>query len=148
MGYSIRFDDCWSVEETAIKFTTDGMLLREMMLDPLLSQYSVVMLDEVPTAQTPLHASHSIRWQVHERSLHTDILLGLLKKVRKRRPELRLVSRKLLVIEAEPSVLLCCRYCAQRHWTPRSLRLSLHRLARTNGICNHHRWQSTQPPSG
>ena len=75
VGYSIRFNDCWHPDRTRIKFTTDGMLVREMMLDPLLSQYSVVMLDEV-----------------HERSIHTDVLLGLLKKVRKRRPELRCAS--------------------------------------------------------
>lgn len=74
VGYSIRFNDSWHPDRTRIKFTTDGMLLREMMLDPLLSQYSVIMLDEV-----------------HERSIHTDILLGLLKKIRKRRPELRYV---------------------------------------------------------
>jgi HrpA-like helicases len=49
--------------ETKIKYMTDGMLVRETMVDPLLSKYSVIMIDEV-----------------HERSLHTDILLGLLKK--------------------------------------------------------------------
>ena len=48
---------------TRIKYVTDGLLVREMMMDPLLSTYSVVMLDEA-----------------HERSLHTDILIGLLKK--------------------------------------------------------------------
>jgi HrpA-like RNA helicase len=62
VGYSIRFDDNCSLD-TKIKFLTDGMLLREIMLDPLLSKYAVVMLDEA-----------------HERSLYTDILLGLLKK--------------------------------------------------------------------
>lgn len=62
MGYSVRFDNSTS-EETRIKYMTDGLLLREMMMDPLLTKYSVVMLDEA-----------------HERSLHTDILIGLLKK--------------------------------------------------------------------
>uniref|UniRef100_A0A3Q2GNN9 RNA helicase n=1 Tax=Cyprinodon variegatus TaxID=28743 RepID=A0A3Q2GNN9_CYPVA len=63
VGYQVRFDDCTS-QETAVKYMTDGCLLREVLADPSLSQYSVVILDEV-----------------HERSLNTDILLGLLKNV-------------------------------------------------------------------
>jgi ATP-dependent RNA helicase DDX35 len=63
VGYSVRFDECCNRESTKIKYMTDGMLIREMMTDPLLTRYSVVMLDEA-----------------HERSLHTDILIGLLKK--------------------------------------------------------------------
>ncbi|KAI9806396.1 MAG: hypothetical protein M1833_003583 [Piccolia ochrophora] len=73
VGYSIRFEDLTSAA-TRIKFLTDGLLLREALVDPLLSRYSVVMVDEA-----------------HERSLSTDILLGILKKIRKRRPELRIV---------------------------------------------------------
>ncbi|KAJ9612612.1 hypothetical protein H2200_004209 [Cladophialophora chaetospira] len=72
-GYSIRFEDVTSAK-TRIKFLTDGMLLREALVDPLLSRYSVIMVDEA-----------------HERSLSSDILLGLLKKIKKRRPELRIV---------------------------------------------------------
>jgi ATP-dependent RNA helicase DDX35 len=76
VGYAVRFDS--RVDEggtrTAIKFVTDGLLLRETLYDPLLSAYSVIMLDEA-----------------HERSMYTDVLLGLLKKVRKRRPELRII---------------------------------------------------------
>lgn len=45
VGYVVRFDDCTS-SETRIKFMTDGILVREMMMDPLLKQYSVLMLDE------------------------------------------------------------------------------------------------------
>lgn len=46
VGYSIRFDDKCSDVLTRMKFMTEGMLVREMMLDPLLSKYSVIMLDE------------------------------------------------------------------------------------------------------
>ncbi|KAE8147245.1 P-loop containing nucleoside triphosphate hydrolase protein [Aspergillus avenaceus] len=73
VGYSIRFEDLTSAS-TRIKFLTDGMLLREVLVDPLLSRYSVVMVDEA-----------------HERSLSTDILLGILKKILKQRPDLRIV---------------------------------------------------------
>ncbi|KAI0200636.1 P-loop containing nucleoside triphosphate hydrolase protein [Astrocystis sublimbata] len=73
VGYSIRFEDVTSAA-TRIKFLTDGLLIREALVDPLLSRYSVVMVDEA-----------------HERSISTDILLGLLKKIRRRRPELRII---------------------------------------------------------
>lgn len=74
VGYSIRFDDCCNPETTRVKFMTDGVLLRETMSDPLLSQYSVIMLDEA-----------------HERTLHTDIMIGLLKKIKKKRKDLRII---------------------------------------------------------
>ncbi|XP_073037377.1 probable pre-mRNA-splicing factor ATP-dependent RNA helicase DEAH9 isoform X1 [Primulina eburnea] len=74
VGYTIRFEDLTNNDLTRIKFLTDGVLLREMMDDPLLSKYSVIMVDEA-----------------HERSLSTYILLGLLKKIQRRRPELRLI---------------------------------------------------------
>lgn len=73
IGYSIRFEDVTSAA-TKVKFMTDGLLLREALVDPLLSRYSVIMVDEA-----------------HERSLSTDILLGILRKIRKRRPELRII---------------------------------------------------------
>lgn len=73
IGYSIRFEDVTSAA-TRIKFLTDGLLIREALVDPLLSRYSVIMVDEA-----------------HERSISTDILLGLLKKIRRRRPEFRII---------------------------------------------------------
>lgn len=45
VGYTIRFEDCTS-PETKIKYMTDGMLLREALVDPELRKYSVIMLDE------------------------------------------------------------------------------------------------------
>lgn len=73
VGYAIRFDSKCN-NNTSIKYCTDGLLLRETMQDPLLSKYSVVIVDEA-----------------HERSLYTDILLGLLKKIHRRRPDLRVI---------------------------------------------------------
>jgi len=73
VGYTIRFEDCTS-PDTKIKYMTDGMLQREILLDPDLKKYSVIMLDEA-----------------HERTIATDILFGLLKKTIKRRPDLRLI---------------------------------------------------------
>lgn len=93
VGYSIRFEDCTSsktflklvpssssstgsklLTESNNRYMTDGMLLREAMNDNLLSRYSTVILDEA-----------------HERTLATDILMGLLKDIAKRRPDLKIV---------------------------------------------------------
>lgn len=73
VGYSVRFDDT-SSRETKIKYMTDGIMQREILLDPTLSKYSVIMLDEA-----------------HERTIATDVLFGLLKKTLKKRPDLKLI---------------------------------------------------------
>lgn len=73
VGYSIRFEHV-SSDQTRLMFLTDGMLLREAMADPLLSRYSVIVLDEC-----------------HERTVSTDVLMGLLKGVCARRPQLKLI---------------------------------------------------------
>ncbi|KIW21177.1 hypothetical protein PV08_01757 [Exophiala spinifera] len=73
VGYTIRFEDRTS-PETRIKYMTDGMLQREILLDPDLKRYSVIMLDEA-----------------HERTIATDVLFGLLKKTLKRRPDMKLI---------------------------------------------------------
>ena len=66
----MRFDfKCTA--QTAIKYYTDGVLPRETLSDPLLSRYSVIVVDEA-----------------HQRSLHSDMLLGLLKKIQRKRKEL------------------------------------------------------------
>ncbi|KAK5202175.1 DEAH-box ATP-dependent RNA helicase prp22 [Cryomyces antarcticus] len=73
VGYTIRFEDMTS-PNTKIKYMTDGIMQREILLDPELSKYSVIMLDEA-----------------HERTIATDVLFGLLKKTLKRRPDLKLI---------------------------------------------------------
>lgn len=91
VGYTIRFEDMTEPGTTFLKYMTDGMLLREVrfhvlvsnlcclrsrkaMNDPLLQHYSTIILDEV-----------------HEQTLATDILMGLLKSVIKKRPDLKLI---------------------------------------------------------
>lgn len=83
VGYQIRFEEKYDKELCKVKFMTDGILLRETLVDPLLSQYSVVMLDEA-----------------HERSLSTDILFGLLKGVVEKRRASELPALKLVITSA------------------------------------------------
>ncbi|KAJ4940497.1 hypothetical protein JOQ06_026797 [Pogonophryne albipinna] len=73
VGYTIRFEDCTS-PETVIKYMTDGMLLRECLIDSELGQYAIIMLDEA-----------------HERTIHTDVLFGLLKKTVMKRTDMKLI---------------------------------------------------------
>jgi ATP-dependent helicase HrpA len=73
VGYKMRFEDKTS-DETAIKIMTDGILLQEMKLDPSLSRYGVIMVDEA-----------------HERSLNIDFILGLLNRVLEARPEFKVI---------------------------------------------------------
>ncbi len=73
VGYKVRFTDITS-ENCLIKLMTDGILLSETASDRLLLQYDCIIIDEA-----------------HERSLNIDFLLGYLKNLLKRRPELKLV---------------------------------------------------------
>jgi ATP-dependent helicase HrpA len=72
-GYKMRFEDKTG-PETVIKIMTDGILLQEMKLDPLLTRYSVIMVDEA-----------------HERSLNIDFILGLLKRVLEARKDFKVI---------------------------------------------------------
>lgn len=67
VGYAVRFNERHDAS-TRIKFVTDGMLVRERLADPLLSRYSVIMIDEA-----------------HERTLNTDLLMASLKVIQKER---------------------------------------------------------------
>jgi pre-mRNA-splicing factor ATP-dependent RNA helicase DHX16 len=73
VGYSIRFEDCYK-EDTSIIFMTDGMALKQFLTSPDLADYSAIMIDEA-----------------HERSLHTDILFGLVKDVARYRKDLKII---------------------------------------------------------
>ncbi len=73
VGYQVRFTDLVS-DDSLIKLMTDGILLAETQHDPLLSKYQVIIIDEA-----------------HERSLNIDFLLGYIKRILPKRPDLKLV---------------------------------------------------------
>ncbi|KAH8298077.1 hypothetical protein KR018_006245 [Drosophila ironensis] len=73
VGYVVRFLEKMG-PETKIKFMTEGILLRELLADPLLTQYGVIVVDEA-----------------HERNMLTDMVLGLLKKILRKRSSLKVV---------------------------------------------------------
>ncbi|PVZ64322.1 ATP-dependent RNA helicase HrpA [Pelagibaculum spongiae] len=73
VGFKIRFNDQVG-KNSYIKLMTDGILLSEMQRDPLLSQYEVIIIDEA-----------------HERSLNIDFLMGYLKQLLPKRPDLKII---------------------------------------------------------
>ena len=73
VGYKMRFED-HTTPDTKIKIMTDGILLQELKLDPWLSKYSVIMVDEA-----------------HERSLNIDFILGLLKRILQERQDFKVI---------------------------------------------------------
>lgn len=82
VGYTVRFDDK-TTEGTQINFMTDGILIRKLQSDPLLMEYSIVMVDEV-----------------HERSINIDFTLGLLKRLQANRVQAGLKPLKIVVTSA------------------------------------------------
>ena len=74
VGYVVRFENN-TTDATLLKYCTDGILLREIMMDSCLSKYSVIVIDEA-----------------HERTLNSDTLLGLLKQIMRKRKDLRVIA--------------------------------------------------------
>lgn len=87
VGYSIRFEDCFS-KYTKIKYLTDGILIRECLIDQMLTKYSIIIIDEA-----------------HERSINTDIVMGTCKKLLTLRSDL-----KILITSATLSLKLFTDY--------------------------------------
>lgn len=86
VGYSVRFEDITS-SKTKIKFLTDGTLLREAIKDRLLLEYNVVILDEA-----------------HERTIHTDVLFGIVKQAQLIRETEKLSRLKIIIMSATMDV--------------------------------------------
>ena len=73
VGYKVRFQDRLS-RDASVKLMTDGILLAETQTDPLLKAYDTIIIDEA-----------------HERSLNIDFLLGYLREILPRRPDLKVI---------------------------------------------------------
>lgn len=86
VGYSVRFEDVTS-NQTKIKYLTDGMMVREAMTDETLSNYSFIILDEA-----------------HERSVQTDVLLGVARRAQNLRKLKGLAPLKLVIMSATMDV--------------------------------------------
>ncbi|XP_044738353.1 ATP-dependent RNA helicase DHX33-like [Chrysoperla carnea] len=86
VGYTVRFEDC-TTKSTKLKFMTDGMLLREAMVDKLLLAYSIIVLDEA-----------------HERTVHTDVLFGIVKQAQKIRKAKNFPALKIIIMSATMNV--------------------------------------------
>ncbi|XP_073986737.1 ATP-dependent RNA helicase DHX33 isoform X2 [Rhodnius prolixus] len=86
VGYSVRFEDVTS-PQTKVKYVTDGMLLREAMKDETLKSYSFIILDEA-----------------HERTIHTDVLFGIVKEAQKKRIASNLKPLKIIIMSATMDV--------------------------------------------
>jgi ATP-dependent RNA helicase DHX33 len=95
IGYSVRFDESIS-RRTKIKYMTDGMLLREALIDPYLRQYSIIILDEA-----------------HERTLHTDLLFGIVKQALSYRKQSKKNPLHVLIMSATMNVDLFSNYFNQ-----------------------------------
>lgn len=82
VGFAVRFEDS-TCNQTRIKYMTDGILLREAILDPLLTRYSIIILDEA-----------------HERTIHTDVLFGVIKQAQALRKAKQLNRLKIIIMSA------------------------------------------------
>ncbi|KAJ0181763.1 hypothetical protein K1T71_002485 [Dendrolimus kikuchii] len=92
VGYSVRFEDVTS-PITKVKYLTDGMLLREAIIDPLLKKYSFIILDEA-----------------HERTISTDVLFGIVKLAQKERHQKKLHPLKIIIMSATMDVDAFSKY--------------------------------------
>jgi HrpA-like RNA helicase len=73
IGYSVRFDYNYT-NETKVKFLTEGMFIRELLMDPLLNSYNLILIDDC-----------------HERTINAELIFGFIKKVFKKRKDLKIV---------------------------------------------------------